>query len=86
MARTLCKKSKIGTFADFLDLHLADSIPRVLPEIETAILVISNSLALNREFKFGNALDRSLILVMLLIKSSILERTLYHSLLLSITL
>jgi hypothetical protein len=94
MARTLCKKSKIGTFADFLDLHLADSIPRVLPEIETAILVISNSLAASQsrvqvwqcsrsKFDFGDALDQEFDFG----KNSLsLSTALNHSLMLSITL
>jgi hypothetical protein len=51
MAGTLCKKSKIGTFADFLDLHMADSIPRVLHEIETAILVITLSRSQSHTFQ-----------------------------------
>jgi hypothetical protein len=37
----LRKNSKIGTFTDFLDLHLADSIPRVLAKMESAILAIT---------------------------------------------
>jgi hypothetical protein len=35
------KKSKIGTFTHFLDLQLADSILRVLAELESAILVLT---------------------------------------------
>jgi hypothetical protein len=59
----LRKNSKIGTFTDFLDLHLADSIPRVLAKMESAILAITLycslplSITLDRKFNFGNALD-----------------------------
>jgi hypothetical protein len=59
---TLHKESKIGTLADFLDLHLADFIPRVLAKIESVIVVItlycSLSLSIAREFDFGDGLDR----------------------------
>jgi hypothetical protein len=60
---------KIGTFTDFLDLHLADSIPRVLAKIESAILAIALyhslllSITLNQEFNFGHSLNHSSILV-----------------------
>ena len=37
----LSTSGTLGTFANFLDLHLADSIPRVLTKIESAILAIT---------------------------------------------
>jgi hypothetical protein len=74
------QKIKIGTFTDFLDLHLADSIARVLPKIETTILamlsnetlILVSSLNHILDFGDGSGVDFSDSLLLMLIESLIL--------------
>jgi hypothetical protein len=70
----LRKKSKIANFADFLELHLADTISRVMAQIESAILAIT--LALYRLSTVSPLSIESSIFAMLLIESSIFANSL----------